>query len=102
MMRKLVTSTLLLLAMLTAVPAMAQGRYRGNFHPQYQARTFPQYRHRTSYGYGRRSHFHYRNPYQWEAEKNYLRNRSRLPGLQGGYYESYFFGYGGGQQFWGR
>jgi hypothetical protein len=91
MLLRIVTLTLLLLTMLAAGPAVAQGRHSGRYH----SRHHPRYHSRTYHDFRPRSQFYYRNPYQWEAEKNYFRNRSRGRGFYGGYYESYFFGYGG-------
>jgi hypothetical protein len=90
MTRAFVTLTFVLLTALAA-PAMAQGRHGLSSLPQYRSQAYHSHRHR--------SQFQYRNPYQWQAEKNYLRHRSLDARFYGGYYESYFFGYGAGQRY---
>ena len=88
---RLLTIAVLLLAALAAAPALARGS-RGRVNPHFRAQ--PNQRVYL------RSRFIYRDPYQWEAQKNLLRYRSRPYGYYGGYYESFY--YGGGQRFIGR
>ncbi len=72
MLRSLIATTVLVVAALAATSAMGHDPYRGGRYPSY--RSYPSYRHHQQY---RRSQFHYRNPYQWDMYRNYLRHQSR-------------------------
>ncbi len=74
MLRSLIAATVLVVATLTAGSAMGYDRYSGRSHRSY--RSYPSYHHHHQQ-HQHRSHFQYRDPYQWDAHRNYMRHQSR-------------------------